>query len=64
LESYHKTIVKGDKISRKDAIVKAGKYAAFTAAAMMLVLDPAKKAQAVSPPGGPGKRPQRKHPGN
>ncbi len=28
-------------ISRKEAIEKAGKYAAFTAAAMMLILDPA-----------------------
>jgi len=27
-------------ISRKEAIVKVGKYAAFTAAAMMLVLAP------------------------
>jgi hypothetical protein len=27
-------------ISRKEAILKAGKFAAFTAAAMMLILDP------------------------
>jgi hypothetical protein len=31
----------GDQpISRKEAIQKAGKYAAFTAAAMMLILEP------------------------
>jgi hypothetical protein len=27
-------------ISRKEALVKTGKYAAFTAAAMMMILDP------------------------
>ncbi|HOG97141.1 MAG TPA: hypothetical protein PKX26_13035 [Prolixibacteraceae bacterium] len=27
-------------ITRKEALLKAGKYAAFTAAAMMLILDP------------------------
>ena len=32
--------VSEEKITRKDAIVKVGKYAAFTAAAMMLVLAP------------------------
>lgn len=30
----------GDKISRKEAIHKAGKYAAFTAASMMLLMSP------------------------
>ena len=44
-----------DIISRKDAIKKAGKYAAFTAATMFMVLSP-KDSQAVSatparPPG-------------
>jgi hypothetical protein len=29
-----------EKITRKEAILKAGKYAAFTAAAMMLVINP------------------------
>ena len=33
---------KDDKISRKDALKKAGKYAAFTAAGMMLILKPTK----------------------
>ena len=44
-----------DNISRKEALVKVGKYAAFTAGTMVLILSP-KKAQAssVSPenPGG------------
>jgi hypothetical protein len=30
----------GEKITRKDAFKKAGKYAAFTAASMMLILSP------------------------
>ena len=29
-------------ISRKEALLKAGKYAAFTAASMMLLMSPAK----------------------
>jgi len=32
--------VNEEKITRKEAIVKVGKYAAFTAAAMMVVLSP------------------------
>lgn len=45
-------------ISRRNAIKKAGMYAAFTAAASMLILSP-KIAQAVSPPGpGWGKKKQ------
>ncbi len=36
-----------DKISRKEALKTAGKYAAFTAASMLLVLSP-KEAQAAS----------------
>lgn len=38
-----------EKISRKEAIVRVGKYAAFTAAATMFVLSP-KKSQAASIP--------------
>ncbi|MCX6227291.1 MAG: hypothetical protein NTV01_21525 [Bacteroidia bacterium] len=38
------------KISRKDALKKAGMYAAFTAAASIVLLTP-KKAQADSPSG-------------
>jgi hypothetical protein len=40
--------VEADKISRGEAIVKVGKYAAFTAASMMIVLSP-KESQAGSP---------------
>jgi hypothetical protein len=41
----------GQPISRKEALVKTGKYAAFTAAAMMMILDPAE-----------GQRPPKKSP--
>jgi len=51
-----------EKISRKEAIVKVGKYAAFTAAAMMVVLAPMESsAQKVSPK--PPRGFQRKRPG-
>jgi hypothetical protein len=40
---------KNREISRKEAIRKVGKYAAATAAAMIIVLDPL-KAQSTSPP--------------
>ena len=43
--------VNKEKITRKEALVKAGKYAAFTAAAMMVVLSPmSTAAQKISPP--------------
>ncbi len=42
-----------DCISRKEALKKAGKYAAFTAGAMMFFFSP-KKAQAYSNPDDPG----------
>ncbi|WP_339754420.1 hypothetical protein [uncultured Winogradskyella sp.] len=38
-----------DKITRKDAIKKMGKYAALTAAGTFLILNPL-KAQSASPP--------------
>ena len=38
---------KGEKITRKEALKKAGKYAAFTAAASIILLSP-KQAQADS----------------
>ena len=38
---------KGEKITRKEALKKAGKYAAFTAAAAIILLSP-KEAQADS----------------
>ncbi len=44
----------GEVISRKEALKKAGKYAAFTAGAMMFFFSP-KKAQAETLPDDPGK---------
>jgi hypothetical protein len=43
------------KISRKEAIQKAGKYAAFTAAAAIVLLSP-KTSQALSPETAPTRR--------
>jgi len=40
LKKNHNQPVSEELITRKEAILKAGKYAAFTAAAMMLVLAP------------------------
>ena len=38
-----------DKITRKEAIRKAGKYAAFTASSMMFILNPVKAQPEYSP---------------
>jgi hypothetical protein len=38
-----------DKISRKEAISRAGKYAAFTASSMMIILNPLKAEYGDSP---------------
>ena len=46
---------RAELISRKEAMKKAGKYAAFTAAGMLFLFSP-KKAQASSTPKGPGGR--------
>jgi len=40
LEANKKIPFSGEKITRKEALIKVGKYTAFTAAAMMLVLAP------------------------
>ncbi len=40
---------KSNKLTRRDALKKAGKYAAFTALASLVVLSP-KQSQADSPP--------------
>lgn len=40
MENESSTVVVKEKISRKEAILKVGKYTTFTAAAMMLVLSP------------------------
>ena len=42
-----------ETITRKEALQKAGKYAAFTAATMLIVLSP-KESQAQSPTPTPG----------
>lgn len=47
-----KGLTSKEKISRKEAISKAGKYTLFTAASMMTILKPA-KAQSDSSPGLP-----------
>lgn len=43
-----------DQITRKEALVKAGKYAAFTALGMMVLLSPKQSQAQSSLPGGPG----------
>jgi hypothetical protein len=60
LENGNYLPVSEEKITRKEAILKVGKYAAFTAAAMMVVLAPldsSAKKKSPKPPRGPaGKR--------
>ena len=46
-DTERKESKKGEKITRKEALKKAGKYAAFTAAAAIILLSP-KEAQADS----------------
>ena len=46
-DTERKEIEKKEKITRKEALRKAGKYAAFTAAAAIILLSP-KEAQADS----------------
>jgi hypothetical protein len=51
-DNYKTEVAGGDQpISRKEALQKAGRYAAFTAAAMMLILEPVE-----------GQRPPKKSP--
>jgi hypothetical protein len=51
LENKNQIPVNEEKITRKEALVKVGRYAAFTAAAMMVVLSPiGTSAQKISPP--------------
>lgn len=53
------------EVTRKEAIQKVGKYAAFTATAMFTILSP-KESQAASPssPAAPGAWPTPPSPGN
>ena len=44
-----KSLASEKKISRKEAISKAGKYALFTAASMMVILNPVKAQYDSSP---------------
>ena len=46
-----------DKITRKEAISKIGKYAALTAIGTFVVLNPLKAAQASTPPDDTGGNP-------
>ena len=39
---------KGERLTRKEALKKGGKYAAFTAATMMMILGPSNNAAASS----------------
>jgi len=60
LESKSNALVNEEKITRKEAIVRVGKYAAFTAAAMMVVMAPLDSSAAKKspkPPRMPMKRP-------
>jgi hypothetical protein len=50
LESNVNIPPKEEMISRKEAIIRVGKYAAFTAAAMMLVLAPMESSAAKKSP--------------
>jgi hypothetical protein len=56
-DNSNKIISPEEKINRKEAMIKASKYAAFTALGMMVLLSP-KKSQAQSgSPGSPGGSP-------
>jgi hypothetical protein len=52
-QSANKKINKDNLITRKEAILKTGKYVALTAMATFIILSP-KKAQAQSTPESPG----------
>lgn len=52
-DNSKKIEISEEKITRKDALIKASKYAAFTAVGMLIILSP-KKSQAESTPGSPG----------
>jgi hypothetical protein len=50
LENNTNIPVDEEKITRKEAILRVGKYAAFTAAAMMLVMAPMESSAAKKSP--------------
>ncbi len=47
------------EITRKEALIKGGKYAAFTAATMLMILGPSKEAAAASETPQPQRPPSR-----
>lgn len=53
-DNSKKNEISEEKITRKDALIKASKYAAFTAVGMMLILSPKKSQAGSSLPGSPG----------
>jgi hypothetical protein len=55
-DNKEKINISDEEITRKEALIKVSKYAAFTAVGMMLILSP-KESQAQSVPGSPGDRP-------
>lgn len=52
IENKKQTKLTQKEITRKEALLKGGKYAAFTAATMLMILGPSKEAAAQSPPQG------------
>lgn len=57
MENKKQTELSREKITRKEALLKGGKYAAFTAATMLMILGPSNKAAAASaePASAPGR---------
>lgn len=56
MDNKKQTELTQKEISRKEAILKGGKYAAFTAATMLMILGPSKEAAAQSQPQSPPDR--------
>ena len=55
-DNLKKTKPTQEEITRKEALIRAGKYAAFTALGMMVILSPKKSQAQSTSPGGPGGR--------
>jgi hypothetical protein len=56
MDNKKQTELTQKEITRKEALLKGGKYAAFTAATMMMLLGPSKEAAAQSNPQSPPTR--------
>jgi hypothetical protein len=50
IDNKKQTELTQKEITRKEALLKGGKYAAFTAATMLMILGPSKEAAAQSQP--------------